>query len=414
VSARFLIYTETYPSPIADSPRQTGIGRYCADLAAGLTLLDHDVSVLTGEDSGVGGVVVEEGIPVRRVGTTPSSWPTLVARFSAIRRRVAAERPDFLLIGDPLAHQVMAMGGPPADVPYLPIFYGTELLGWSELFGRRGAGLGAAVRRRMLSAYVRSAYDVIVISHYTADALSALPLGRRSDCIVFPAVSRRFLEFLPKSTSPSDADGTHGRDVSFITVARVSERKNQLQVLQALAELHRREGLAFRYRIVGNVDSPVHLDYLHAIHEFARAYGVASMLEIVEHASDEEKVRLIDRSDVFVMLSRTVGHSVEGFGISVIEASCRGKPVVVSDQGGMPETVRDGDTGFVVPIGEPDRVAEPLLRLARDPRLRGRLGAQGCRFVLEHFTQRAMGTALASHLSSHHSHVGVPRRSGRQ
>jgi glycosyltransferase involved in cell wall biosynthesis len=414
VPSRFLLYTETYPSSIADSPRQTGIGRYCADLAAGLVALGNDVSVLTAEETGRRGRFVEDGVPVLRMGQAPRSMTAMVARATAVGRRVSADTPDFLLVGDPSAHQVLALRSPPRDVPYLPIFYGTELLGWSDLFARHHRSIRSLVRRRMLASYVRSASDAVVISRFTAGALAALPLGRRSECIVFPAVSARFLECVPDTAVPSAADGTAEREVTFITVARVSERKNQLQVLEALTGLHEREGLTFRYRIVGNVDAQIHADYLRAIHEFARARGVERMLEVVEHASDEEKVRLIDRSDVFVMLSRTVGHSVEGFGISVIEASCRGRPVVVSDQGGMPETVREGETGFVVPISAPDRVAESLLRLARHPELRARMGAQGSRFVRESFTQHAMGTALTRHLSSHHAPGGAARPSGRR
>jgi glycosyltransferase involved in cell wall biosynthesis len=80
----------------------------------------------------------------------------------------------------------------------------------------------------------------------------------------------------------------------------------------------------------------------------------------------------------------------------------------------MPETVREGETGFVVPISAPDRVAESLLRLARHPELRARMGAQGSRFVRESFTQHAMGTALTRHLSSHHAPGGAARPSGRR
>jgi glycosyltransferase involved in cell wall biosynthesis len=99
------------------------------------------------------------------------------------------------------------------------------------------------------------------------------------------------------------------------------------------------------------------------------------------------------------MLSRTVGDSVEGFGISAIEASGRGKPVVVSDQGGMPETVLPGCTGVVVPVGDTGRLAGALAELARDSNLRRRMGEDGRRFVLSTFIPQITAGRLHAQLT---------------
>jgi glycosyltransferase involved in cell wall biosynthesis len=98
------------------------------------------------------------------------------------------------------------------------------------------------------------------------------------------------------------------------------------------------------------------------------------------------------------MLSQTVGSSVEGFGISVIEAASRGKPVVVSDQGGMPETVLDGVTGFSVPPADSARVADVLATLARHPGRRAAMGSAGRDFTLRHFTPRVSAGLLHGQL----------------
>jgi glycosyltransferase involved in cell wall biosynthesis len=186
--------------------------------------------------------------------------------------------------------------------------------------------------------------------------------------------------------------------VHYITVARISERKNQLQVLESLARLRQRHQFHFHYTIVGNVDSRSHDAYLESLSQFANAHGLMDAVSIVARATDDEKIDCIDASDVFVMLSRPVGHSVEGFGISVIEASCRGKPVVVSDHGGMPETVVDGHTGFTVPLGDEGRIDSVLLQLGRQPSLRSTLGANGIQFVRDRFTPRRMADALVAQL----------------
>ena len=52
-------------------------------------------------------------------------------------------------------------------------------------------------------------------------------------------------------------------------------------------------------------------------------------------------------------------------------------PVVATRVGGLPDVVRDGEDGFLVPAGATDELAERLARLARDPELRERMGRSG-------------------------------------
>jgi glycosyltransferase involved in cell wall biosynthesis len=89
---------------------------------------------------------------------------------------------------------------------------------------------------------------------------------------------------------------------------------------------------------------------------------------------------------------------VEGFGISAIEASARGKPVVVSDQGGMPETIIEGRTGFSVSPDDTARVADLLGTLAADPSVRRRIGEAGRVFARAEFTPRASAERLHSRM----------------
>jgi glycosyltransferase involved in cell wall biosynthesis len=399
---RFLVYTETYPSRSGASPRQTGIGRYCSDLADGLGQLGHPVSVFTASDGSDDGPRASSDAAVERVGAEPR-WPhEVLHRAAMLRQRLASFQPDYLLVGDPVAHQVTALARPGRKVRYCPMFYGTELLAYRKRIAYRGWDPARNLRRGLLLSYLRRAHQPICISRYTSRCYSALGLPPREECIVFPAVSEPFL------TQPVGGVATHdprrqppsGDVVRFITVARISERKNQRQVLEALAILRRTAGVRFQYVIVGNVDGEEHNAYLDSLLRFTRDNHLEDAVLFVRGATDDEKIAWIDASDVFVMLSRNVGQSVEGFGISVIEASCRGKPVVVSDQGGMPETIIDGQTGFSVPLDSLDAIAAPLLELARHPDRRSELGANGSRFVRDNFTPRRMAQRLTEHLST--------------
>jgi glycosyltransferase involved in cell wall biosynthesis len=67
----------------------------------------------------------------------------------------------------------------------------------------------------------------------------------------------------------------------------------------------------------------------------------------------------------------------EVFGYVIAEAMASRRPVVATQVGGIPELVRDGETGFLVPRRDPMSLAEKLLRLLDDATLRERMGAAG-------------------------------------
>jgi glycosyltransferase involved in cell wall biosynthesis len=75
----------------------------------------------------------------------------------------------------------------------------------------------------------------------------------------------------------------------------------------------------------------------------------------------------------------------EGTPVSAIEALAAGRPVVATRVGGVPDVVRDGEDGFLVEAGATEDLAERLVRLAEDPGLRERMGAQGRARVLPRY-----------------------------
>jgi glycosyltransferase involved in cell wall biosynthesis len=83
---------------------------------------------------------------------------------------------------------------------------------------------------------------------------------------------------------------------------------------------------------------------------------------------------------VFAALSVT---DDESFGVAMIEASACARPVVSTRVGGVPEVVRDGETGILVPPRDIAAAAGALESLARSPELRHRMGRAGREFVVD-------------------------------
>ncbi|CAL94939.1 glycosyltransferase family 4 protein [Azoarcus olearius] len=81
---------------------------------------------------------------------------------------------------------------------------------------------------------------------------------------------------------------------------------------------------------------------------------------------------------------------MEGLGVSLLQASTAAVPILASRVGGIPEAVRDGETGLLVPPGDVGSLAGALNRLLDDPLLRARMGDNGRALMLREFSVDAM------------------------
>lgn len=109
--------------------------------------------------------------------------------------------------------------------------------------------------------------------------------------------------------------------------------------------------------------------------------GIEGIVRFSGEVPHSEIPELLKRMDIFVMPSE-----IEGFGVAALEASAAGLPVLASKVGGIPEVVKDGETGILIPPGDQNAIAQAVVKLAQDPQLRHKLGENGRRFVVENFT----------------------------
>jgi glycosyltransferase involved in cell wall biosynthesis len=84
----------------------------------------------------------------------------------------------------------------------------------------------------------------------------------------------------------------------------------------------------------------------------------------------------------------------EGFGMVALEAMERGRAVIASDVGGLPEIVADWETGLVVPAGDAEALADAMVALASDLPRAAAMGEAGRRRALESFTQERSTQAI--------------------
>lgn len=129
-----------------------------------------------------------------------------------------------------------------------------------------------------------------------------------------------------------------------------------------------------QYRIVGSGVQENELKNL------AQSLGLSHTIKFVGRVENNEVPYELDKLDIYVALSRS-----ESFGVAVIEASAAGRPVIVSNVGGLPEVVINGETGLIVPKEDPVKAAEAIYRLVLNRELRISLGEAGKKHVFSKY-----------------------------
>ena len=192
---------------------------------------------------------------------------------------------------------------------------------------------------------------VIVTSGATADALTDYRVDRRRIAIVEPGTDRAPL-----------ARGSRGPALHLLCVATLIPRKGHEILFRALAEIPNRN---WRLTCVGSAgrDPRTATDLCAQL----GTYALANRVKLAGEADGAALAAHYDGADAFVLASLH-----EGYGMAVAEALARGLPIVSTAVGAIPELVgRDG--GLVVPPGDVQALADALVQVLGDARVRDRL-----------------------------------------
>lgn len=114
------------------------------------------------------------------------------------------------------------------------------------------------------------------------------------------------------------------------------------------------------------------------VEQQVEALGLAGSVDLVGRVPRFRIPELIDSSWFLVLPSRS-----EGLGLVVLEAMCRGRPVVGTSVGGIPELVKSGETGLLVEPEEPDALADAIVSLLSNPRQVEEMGLRARRYAEE-------------------------------
>lgn len=265
---------------------------------------------------------------------------------------------EALLVGEwmrreNLPHLHVHFGGPVAtvgmltsaawEVPYSLTIHGPEELQNVDAYHLREK--------------VRQASFVVCISDFCrSQLLQITPVAAWNKfCVVRLGVTETLLNAVPGERV---ADGP----VRLLCVGRLVPEKGQHVLLQALAEVLRR-GIAVQLTLAGDGADR------ESLKTQARELRVAEAVRFAGATSHAETLRMCAEADVFALAS-----FAEGIPVALMEAMALGVPCVSTMVAGIPELIRDGQDGVLVPPGNADALTEALVRLASDPALRRAYG----------------------------------------
>jgi glycosyltransferase involved in cell wall biosynthesis len=146
--------------------------------------------------------------------------------------------------------------------------------------------------------------------------------------------------------------GVPQNEVVLISIGRLIRRKALSDLLLALSRLKERR---FRLLIIGEGPEEENL------RDLAQRLGISAQVDFVGAIWGERKFQYLAAADMFVLPSIH-----EGFGLVFLEAMHCGLPVIASSSGGQTDFLEDGKTGFLIPVGDVQALAEAILRLAND------------------------------------------------
>ncbi len=211
--------------------------------------------------------------------------------------------------------------------------------------------IGSSLNKRVLKALGKANY-VIANSRFTKEM--AMQLGIKDITVINPGCNypipiddnaKTYSQNIFKDSSPR-----------LITISRLDGRKSHQNILMTIKNILPKFP-SLKYISIGDGDEKKNLLKLR------KELNLEKNVELIFSSSEQEKVALLNASDVFVMPSVVYKKSVEGFGITFIEAAAYGKPSIGGIYGGERDAIQSGRTGYLCNGNDLNAIYETLIKI---------------------------------------------------
>jgi len=218
---------------------------------------------------------------------------------------------------------------------------------------------------------LRRAERIIVNSRATGELLSKVFGDFYKYQIQYPAIT-------PLPDPKKDFKNRHGLENKkiILSLGRLVKRKGQEKIIRLMPKVLQSVPNAV-FVVAGGGPEKEDLESL------AKSFGISGQVMFLGKIKDSELPDIYNMCDIFIAPSLPSKEDWEGFGMVCLEAAYFGKPVIVTNVGGLPEAVEDGITGYVVQSD--DELLEKILVLLKDEESARKMGEAGRQRVKEKF-----------------------------
>ncbi len=374
---RILIIASTYPRHEHDYAVP-----WLRESVARLAGRGHDIEILAPSFEGIADHRVD-GILVHRFRYSPARWEHLTHEQGAPNR---IRNPLYEILGAPYfimgwwaARRVASQKRFDIVHAHWPFPHGPMALAAAKVCGARtvltshGAEFALARRKAWIRPLLRRSLQradlLLANSSWTAREIRELS-GREAIVLPFGATVRAAVAGQP-------AEWRQDRPRILFT-GRLIQRKGVEYLLRAVPHVLRKQPAEFV--ITGDGDERLRLE------ELARSLGIHDSVRFVGFVSNDQLDAEYASCDVWVNPAIVDDRGdTEGLGVGAIDAYVHRKSVVASAVGGIPDVVRDGVTGLLVPEKDEKRLAEAILELLEQPARAAQMAEAGLQLAREEF-----------------------------
>jgi glycosyltransferase involved in cell wall biosynthesis len=306
-----------------------------------------------------------------------AGWPVMRSRLAKVVREV---KPDVIHSHFGHAGVWIAPVADAADVPLVVSFYGFDV----SILAQRDLW-----KKKYPKAFEVASLLIGISNHICSrvEALGGAP--RKIECSHL-GVNLEGFEYQPADQSYD------GRTVTCLHVGRLVEKKAPIELAQSFEYACRRSDpdVGLELKIAGG--GPLRSELEQEIEDLHIGDKV-SLLGAVPH---EKVSELMTEANIYTQHCKTASNGdQEGQGVSFVEASASGLPIVSTHHNGIPDVVLDGKTGYLVEEKDTKAMGEVIASLAETPNDWVSLGRAGRAHVEKNFDLKRQVKSLVEKLS---------------
>lgn len=223
----------------------------------------------------------------------------------------------------------------------------------------------------------REATEIVTVSNYTRGRILRSSLLRKDIKVIYNGIR------MTKQMTREEAQkvvNVDSNNKNILMIGNFLNNKGQYHFLKAAYILHN-EDQSYRFAIIGNIYEWAYYDEcIQLIHEL-QMEAFVQIYQGLYNAS--EYIGLFD----ILAVPSTYD---ESFGLISVEAMANSVPVVAFACGGIPEVVEEGKSGFLVPVGDDEKLAERIAWLEQEPDMRKNMGHNAATIYKQKFSPEAM------------------------